>query len=153
MKKGTVLLKIALILIGAVVFALCIFALPPLISSDKTGYYRPILMGMYIPAIPFFIALCQAWMLLGYIDKNKAFSNLSVISLKNIKYCATLISLLYAVGMPFIFNAADKDDAPGVVVIGLLIIFASFVIAVFAALLQKLFQNALDIKLENELTV
>jgi len=36
---------------------------------------------------------------------------------------------------------------------GLVIIFASVVIAAFAALLQKLLQNAIEIKSENDLTV
>jgi len=115
--------------------------------------YDPILLGMYVPAIPFFIALYQAWKLLSYIDKNKAFSDLSVKALKNIKYCAITISALYAAGIPYIFYVADKDDAPGVAAMGLVIIFASVVIAAFAALLQKLLQNAIEIKSENDLTV
>ena len=154
MKKGsTFFLKGTIFVIGAAVLVLCIFVLPQGIISDQTGYYRPILIGMYIPAIPFFIALYQSWKLLSYIDKNSAFSNLSVKALKTIKYCAMTISGLYVVGMPLIINAGDKDDAPGVVAIALVIIFASIVIAAFAALLQKLLQNAIDIKSENELTV
>ena len=37
--------------------------------------------------------------------------------------------------------------------VGLVIIFASMVIAVFAAVLQRLLQEAIDIKSENDLTV
>ena len=48
---------------------------------------------------------------------------------------------------------AEIDDAPGIIVIGLVIIFASMVIAVFAAVLQRLLQEAIDIKSENDLTV
>ncbi|WP_407066435.1 DUF2975 domain-containing protein [Geobacillus sp. TFV-3] len=48
---------------------------------------------------------------------------------------------------------AEKDDAPGVIFVGLLVPFASFVIAVFAAVLQKLLQQAIEIKQENELTI
>ena len=55
--------------------------------------------------------------------------------------------------MPFVIYVADKDDAPGAVGIGLVIIFASLIIAVFAAVLQRLLQNAIDIKSENDLTV
>ena len=55
--------------------------------------------------------------------------------------------------MPYIFIVAEEDDAPGVVLIALIVIFASFIIATFAALLQKLFKEALAIKSENELTV
>src|SRR3989338_2691677 len=110
-KQGsTLFLKIVIYFIGAAVLALCIFALPAGISSDKTGYYRPILIGMYIPAVPFFTALYQSIKLLRYIDKNKVFSELSVKALKNIKYCAVAICVLFGLGMPYIFYAADRDD-------------------------------------------
>jgi len=154
MNRGsTIFLKGVVILIGLIVLALCIFALPRVIGSINMGGYDPILLGIYVTAIPFFIALYQALKLLSCIDNNKAFSDLSVNSLKHIKYCAVTISALYAAGMPYIFYVAEKDDAPGVVLIGLIIIFASIVIATFAAVLQKLLKNAMDIKLENDLTV
>ena len=108
---------------------------------------------MYAAAIPFYFALYQAFKLLSYIDKNKAFSELSVKALKNIKYCAITISSLYVLGMPLFYLMAKKDDAPGIILIGLVIIFASMVIAVFAAVLQRLLQEAIDIKSENDLTV
>ncbi len=154
MKKGTTFfLRAVIYLIGVGVLGLCLFALPFGIMSDQTGYYRPILIGMYIPAIPFFLALIQSLKLLGYIDKNTAFSQLSVKALGKIKYCGLAISGLYTLGMPYIFYAGDRDDAPGVVAIGFIIIFASLVVAVFAGLLQKLLQNAIKIKEENDLTV
>ncbi|MGO4375941.1 DUF2975 domain-containing protein, partial [Paenibacillus sp. MCAF20] len=45
------------------------------------------------------------------------------------------------------------DDAPGIILVGMVLIFASLVIAVFAAVLQKLLKEAIDIKSENDLTV
>ena len=154
MNRGsTMFLRAVIFLIGIGVLALCVFVLPRIIGSIDVGGYDPILIGMYVPAIPFFTALWQALALLGYIDANTAFSPLSVKALKNIKYCALAISGLYAAGMPYIFYVADKDDAPGVVLIGLIIVFASLVIAVFAAVLQSLLQSAIAIKSENELTV
>ncbi len=153
-KRGSSLfLKTIIILIGALVLYLCVFILPQGILSDKVGGYRPILIGMYIPAIPFFLALFQGMKLLSQIDKNIAFSNASIQSLKIIKYCAFTISALYALGMPYIFTVADRDDAPGVVLLGLIFIFGSFAIGTAAAVFQKIFQNAVDIKSENELTV
>jgi len=152
-KGSTLILKGVVCLFGITVLAMCIFVLPLGISTDRTGYYRPLLLGMYVPAIPFFIALYQSLKLLSYIDKNKVFSDASVEALKYIKYCAVTISLMYAVGMPYIFYVADRDDAPGVVLIGFIIIFASFVIATAAAVFQKLVKSAVDIKSENDLTV
>ena len=154
MKRGsTMILRAVIFLIGAGVLALCVIVLPAAIVSEEAGYYRPLLLGMYVPALPFFAALYQTLRLLSYIDQNKAFSPLSVKALKKIKYCAIAISVLYASGMPYIVYVADRDDAPGAVAIGLIIIFASFVIAVFAAVLERLLQNAIDIKSENDLTV
>jgi hypothetical protein len=154
MKRGsTIFLRAAVLVIGLTVLALCIFVLPVGISYEKTGYYRPILLGMYVTAVPFFVALYQAMRLLHYIDNNQAFSNLSVRSLKYIKYCAVTISSLFAAGMPYIYIVADKDDAPGVIMLGLVIIFASTVFAVFAAVLQKILKSAIEIKSENDLTV
>jgi hypothetical protein len=151
--SSTYILRGALLLLGLVVLGLCIFGLPAGIRSDGTGMYEPILWAMYVPAIPFYFALYQTWKLLGYVDKNQVFSDVSVKSLKAVKYCALIISGLYAAGMPYIYYVADKDDAPGVILVGLLIIGTSFVIATSAGVLQKVLQTAIDIKSENDLTV
>ncbi|WP_230161691.1 DUF2975 domain-containing protein, partial [Peribacillus simplex] len=108
---------------------------------------------LYASAIPFYFALYQAFKLLSYIDKNKAFSELSVRALKTIKNCAITISVLYVAGMPLFYLLAEMDDAPGIILIGMVVIFASMVIAVFAAVLQRLLQEAIDIKSENDLIV
>jgi MFS superfamily sulfate permease-like transporter len=147
--ESTLILKIAVILIGIPVLALCIFWLPGFVNYLPI----PILIGVYASALAFFFALYQALKLLSYIDKNKAFSELSVNALKNIKYCAITISIIYAVIAPLVFPIADVDDAPGLVAFPLLIVLASTVIAVFAAVLQKLLKEAIDIKSENDLTV
>ncbi|WP_158738023.1 DUF2975 domain-containing protein [Alteribacillus sp. YIM 98480] len=160
MKRGsTLFLKIAVILIGIPVLALCIFLVPE-IANFAAELYPAIayiddlvLIDLYATAIPFYVALYQAFKLLSHIDKNKAFSELSVRALKNIKYCAIIISILYVAGMPLFYLIAELDDAPGIIVIGLVIIFASTVIAVFAAVLQRLLQEAINIKSENDLTV
>ncbi len=151
--NSTLFLRIVISFIGLVVLALCIFVLPQGIRTDATGGYRPILLGMYLPAIPFFFALFQGFKLLNAIDKGQIFSQASVKALKYIKYCAIAICSLYTVGMPYIFYVADKDDAPGVVLIGFIFIFGSLVVATSSALFQKLLQNVIDIKAENELTV
>ncbi|MGA3677790.1 DUF2975 domain-containing protein [Lysinibacillus agricola] len=159
MKRETLLLKMAVFLIGIPVLALCIFWLPWFANEAAEHYPKlaylqyPTLIGVYVTAIMFFVALYMALRLLSYIDKNEAFSDLSVRALKNIKYCAIIISGMYVIGMPLFYLMADLDDAPGIIVIGMVIIFASFVIAVFAAVLQKLLKNAIDIKSENDLTV
>lgn len=158
-RMSTIFLKIALVLIGIPILALCIFLVPKIANYSaelfpNIAYIKYIVfIYLYVTAIPFYFALYQAFKLLSYIDKNKAFSSLSVRALKNIKYCAVTISIFYAAGMPVFYLMVEIDDAPGIIVIGLIIIFASMVIAVFAAVLQKLLKEAIDIKSENDLTV
>jgi len=148
MKRETLFLKVAVILIGFPVLILCILGLLWLAKNPVNTVYAhmiyPFLLGMYVSAIPFYVALYQAFKILSYIDKNNAFSELSVNALKKIKYCAITISTLYVVMLPFVYLVAEKDDAPGLIIIGMIPIFASLVMAVFAALLQKLLKNVTD---------
>ncbi len=158
MKRGsTLFLKIAVFLIGTPVLALSLFGLPWLannpVNPDYAHIIYPILIIMYLSVIPFFVALYQVFRLLSYIDKNRAFSNIAVRALKKIKYCAITISCLYVISLPLFYFFAELDDAPGLVIIGMTPIYASMVIAVFAAVLQRLLQEAIDIKSENDLIV
>ncbi|WP_068673526.1 DUF2975 domain-containing protein [Oceanobacillus sp. Castelsardo] len=154
---STFFLKIAVFLLGIPVLALGIFGLTWLTNNPANPDYAhilyPIVICIYVTVIPYFIALSQAFKLLSYIDRSQAFSELSVKALKNIKFCAITISGLYVVILPFVYVVAELDDAPGLIIIGMLPIFASVVIAVFAAVLQKLLKEAIDIQSENELTV
>ncbi|OZM58384.1 hypothetical protein CIB95_02100 [Lottiidibacillus patelloidae] len=158
MKQGTTLfLKISLFIIGAPILAICIFLVPAIgnyVGELTVNFVKYLVyIDLYGAAIPFYFALYQAFKLLSYIDKNQAFSQLSVNALKKIKVCAVTISILYVLGMPIFYVIGEVDDAPGVILLGMVMIFASMVIAVFAAVLQRLLQEAIDIKSENDLTV
>ncbi|MEK4760855.1 DUF2975 domain-containing protein [Viridibacillus sp. FSL E2-0187] len=156
---STLFLKVAVVLIGIPILALCIFVVPEIakfaseLFSNIPYIKYLVLIYFYVTAIPFYFALYQAFKLLSYIDKSKAFSELSVRALKNIKFCAVIITTLYVVGMPLFYFMAELDDAPGIILIGMVVIFASLVIAVFAAVLEKLLKDAIVIKSENDLTV
>lgn len=155
----TLFLKLAVIFLGIPVLALCIFLVPKIgnfaveLYPDLTYMKTLVLIDMYMAAIPFYFALYQAFKLLSYIDMNQAFSELSVKALKKIKYCAITISSVYLLGMPLYYLLAEKVDPPSFIPIGLVIIFSSLVIAVFAAVLQRLLQEAIHIKSENDLTI
>ncbi|MFD6509013.1 DUF2975 domain-containing protein [Bacillus sp. NPDC060175] len=160
MKQGsTLFLKTAIILIGIPVLALCIFLVPNIgnyaaeLYPDIAYIKYLVLINLYATVVPFYFALYQAFKLVSFLDKGNAFSKLSVRALKKIKNCAVTISILYVVGMPLFYLVAERDDAPGIIIFGMLLIFASMVIAVFAAVLQRLLKDAIDIKSENDLTV
>lgn len=147
----TMFLRAAIVFVGLVVLAMCAFVLYPGLAD--AGPYGPVVWGVFASTVPFYIALYQAMKLLRFIDTNKAFSTAVVKALQIIKFCALAISALYTVGLPYIYFVADYDDAPGVLVFGILFAFTSTVIALFTAVMQKVLQSAIAIKSENDLTV
>ena len=116
-------------------------------------YFKdPFLAYAYMASIPFFAALYQAFKVLGYVRQNMIFSQATVNSLRTIKYCAIAIIGFVAVSVVFIMFG-DKDDRPPGVFMRILITFLSIVIATAAAMFERILQNAVDIKSENDLTV
>lgn len=158
-RSSTIFLRLAVGVMGLVSIALNILVIPELAKDwtrdiPETKIIRyPTDLGLLIADVAFFVALWQTLKLLGYIDKNIAFSNLSVKALRNIKFCALAVTGGLALGLPFMYYAADTGDAPGLLVIFMLFMGASLVVAVFAAVLQRLLQNAIEFKSENDLTV
>jgi hypothetical protein len=112
----------------------------------------PFLAYAYLASIPFFVALYQAFKVLGYIRENKAFSQATVKALRTIKFCALAIIGFVAVGELFIM-LGDSDDRAGGVFIGILITFGSVVSATAAVMFERILQNAVDIRSANDLTV
>lgn len=140
--------------------ALAIFALPNLNKDALAEYpYVPnallgIVIVLYGVIAAYFFVLLQSWKLLVLIDQNKAFSKFSVDAFRNIKFSSLIGGLLLIVGfVPFLYPIAEKDDAPGLLLYGFLFACIPIVVSVFAAVLEKLFQNTVDIKSENDLTV
>lgn len=151
-KASTLFLKIVLSFISLVILGLVIISLPVALRSENIDYF-PHFLVTYLSTIPVLFAHYQAMKLLNYIDINKPFSDLSIKSLKYIKYCAIIFSLLYIVAMPYIYHRGNLDDAPGPIAVGMILIFGSIIVATFAAVLQKLVETGVELKSENDLTV
>lgn len=161
MKQGsTWFLRLAIIGIGLIALAFCIFVIPAFskefsLEFPQIAYLKyPIVIGMYAAAIPFYVMLYQGLMMLRYIDKNTAFSEASLRALQHIKRSAITIGIIYSLSVPaFFYPVAEIDDAPGLIIIGLIVALTPFVFAVFVAVLKRLLENAIAFKSENDLTV
>lgn len=152
-RVSTLFLRLVIIGIGIAVMTACIFALPSGLRGPDPEGFKLVIIAMYISAAPFFFALLQALKLLHFIDRNKAFSYASVRALRMIKYSAVAVGIVYLFALPKLYQLAQREDAPGVMAIGVIVIGASVCIAVFAAVLQKLLFSAISLKKENDLTV
>ena len=118
-------------------------------------YFKdPFLAYVYIGSISFFMALYQAFKLLGYVGRKEVFSPRSVRALRIIKYCAmTFVGFIAGAEAYFFIVMRGKDDIAGGVMMGLFLMFVSAVVATAAAVFEKTLQSAVDMKSENDLTV
>ena len=157
-KTSTIFLQVVIVLIGIV--ALVILIRFPLTEGRATNldlvsiYLDPFILYGYAASIAFFIALYKAFKLLGYIGQNKVFSSNSVKALKSIKYCAIVLSVLIVIAGLYIRVSHNKEDDPaGFIAICMVTTFVSVVVATAAAIFEKILQNAIDMKSENDLTI
>jgi hypothetical protein len=164
MKRGLTFFARGVVwLVGLGALAVCFILIPELAREDITAHPASaptayaFMIGAYVVAAPFFIALHHTLKLLRGIEQGKAFSSLSVQALKYIKYCAAAFAALVVVaviaGMSLARSVDPSEDITGPVMLGFILTFASSVIATLAGVLQALFQSAIAIKSENDLTV
>lgn len=155
--RKTAFLKLAILILGMVIVLVGVLWLPnianELAAMDPNYAYLklPLLTGIYVTAIPYFLALYQSWKLVLYIERECAFSEKSVQSLNRIQKYALSIVLLYAAGMLTLLT--QNALHPGIALLGIVIVFATLVILFFAAVLQKLLTSARNFQMENDLTI
>lgn len=160
MKKGsTVFLQVVIMLIGIGALALLLWE-PHLEGRNAHAtlfqiYFNdPFLAYAYCASIAFFIALYQAFRLLGHVGRGEVFTQRSVKAFRTIKHCAmSLVGFLVGAEAYFFIVQSGKEDIAGGVMMGLLLILISVVVATAAAVFERTLQSAVDLKSENDLTV
>jgi hypothetical protein len=160
MKRGsTIFLQAVIVLLG--IGGLVLMLWEPLVegrnvraSAFEVYFKDPFLAYAYAASTAFFVALYQAFKLLGYIRQNKVFSPRSVKALRTIKFCAISLVCFIAGAEAYLFIVQrGKDDIAGGVAMGVMLIFGSLVVATAAAVFERTLQSAVEIKSENDLTV
>ncbi|MGE0101821.1 MAG: DUF2975 domain-containing protein [Blastocatellales bacterium] len=156
-RRSTIFLQVVLVLIG--IGAIAILLWEPQIEGRNVNatqfeiYFKdPFLAYVYFASIPFFVGLYQAFTLLGYIGHDRVFSADSVRALRIIKYCALAIIGFVALSVVFM-TVGDPEDRPPGVFLRVLVAFPSIIVATTAAIFERILQNAVDLKSENDLTV
>jgi hypothetical protein len=156
-RSSTIFLQTVIVLIG--IGALALMLWEPHIEGRNAHattfeiYFKdPFLAFAYTASVPFFVALYQAFRVLGYAGQNKMFTPEAVKAFRTIKYCALAIVGFVVVSVIFLLRGDPEDRPPGVVM-RVVFTFGSIVIATAAAMFERILQNAVDLKSENDLTV
>ena len=140
-KASTIFLQVVIVLIGIASFAFMLWE-PHLEGRNVHAtlfeiYFKdPFLAYAYLASAPFFVALYQAFQVLGHAGHDNMRSQGAVKSLRTIKYCALAMVGFAAVGELFLL-LGDSDDRAGGVFMGILITAGSIVIATAAAMLER----------------
>jgi amino acid permease len=151
MKSPTIFLQTLVVLAGIGAAALLLWE--PTIEGRNAHatlfqiYFNdPFLAYAYTASIAFFVALYQAFKVLGYArQEEKRFSQASIKALRTIKFCAVAI-IAFVAGGEILILFGNSDDRAGGVFMGALIGFGSLVIAATAATAEGIFKNAADMK-------
>jgi hypothetical protein len=160
MKRGSILfLRAVIVLVGLGVLAGLIWA--PQVEGRNanadllTIYLRdPFLAYVYVGALPFFYGLYQAFHLLGFVGQGQACSPAAVTAVRRIKYSAvTVVGFIVGAEAYILLGPSVGEDRAGGVAMGVFTGFPCLVAATAAALLERVLQNAVDLKSENDLTV
>ena len=160
MKRGsTIFLQVVIVLLGIGVLAALLWE--PQVEGRNVNatqfeiYFKdPFLAYIYLAFIPFVVGLYQALKLLGYARRDEVFSERSVQALRILKYCAIAVAVFILGAEVYIFTfVRGTDDVAGGVAMGVFIILVSAIIAAAAAVFERILQNAVDIKSENDLTI
>jgi hypothetical protein len=156
-RSSAIFLQVVIVLIG--IGALALMLWEPHLEGRNVNttlfqiYFKdPFLAYAYVASIPFFVALYQAFKVLGDPGQNKVFTPEAVKALRTIKYCALAI-IGFVIGAEIFIMLQTGEDRAGGVFIGIVITFGSVVIATAAAVFERVLQNAVDLKSENDLTV
>lgn len=112
-------------------------------TTFEIYFHDPFLAYVYVGSIPFFVALYRAFGLLGHAGRTGAFSRVTVDALRSIKRCAFAIIGFVVGAVGFILALGDGEDRPGGIFMCALVILASSVVAIAAAMLARNLQDAL----------
>jgi hypothetical protein len=157
-RSSTIFLQIVILLIGLGALALMLWE-PHIEGRNKKAtvfeiYFKdPFLAYAYVGSIAFFVGLYQGFKLLGYAGQNQVFTPAAVNAMRTIKYCAIALIGFVVVGEIFFILPNSDEDRPAGLFMGILVTIPSIVVAAAAAMFERILQNAVDIKSENDLTV
>ncbi|MBS5141073.1 MAG: DUF2975 domain-containing protein [Clostridium sp.] len=111
-----------LLALGAALFGRCILylAITDPIKQPCRQYFYPILLAIYLSAVPFFTGLFYGYRFLCQSDSTAQETGAVVQTLRKIKICAITYGILFLLVIPFWIGLAEADDAPGAMFFGLL---------------------------------
>lgn len=154
MNKKVNFLNAALVLISLlVVFITVIFSIQFFSEEIRPFFVSCLFVSFIVSVLLGFRVLFLLAKILRYIKKSEAFSMKTLKVVSAIKKTILLISIAFLGILPFFYTVADRQDAPGILVIRFALVLLPFTAFIFSQIVEELFKNAAELKTDNELTI
>ncbi|GEL12494.1 multidrug ABC transporter permease [Lapidilactobacillus concavus] len=156
MKKRLYFLKIVLALAVLVVLMIEGLITTQFVTSPQQTMHWADWLFLLVVWIAIALLITVAFFLnrlLNLIQGDDVFSPQSLPIVRAIRRLIYIIGI-DAIGiLPFFYEGAQLDDAPGLMLFGLGVVFIPFAVGVFASVFEQLLTTAIQLKTENSLTI
>ncbi|EOI6518014.1 DUF2975 domain-containing protein [Enterococcus faecium] len=157
MKLKTLLLKFVVLGISTVFILFGILFYTQIATSEK-GFTFDWQTTLFVSVIYFalLLGIIIAYFLLRLlkqIEENQAFSNQSLDILKKIERTILIIGFAFFGLLPKFLKVAYLDDAPGLMLVGIAVVFIPFAVYTLTSVLENLLEHAILLKTDHDLTV
>lgn len=154
MARKVNLLRAALVLIGLLALLMAMVISFQFFQATEKG---PVVILFFLVLV---IAVLLGFRVLFFLNRiltcikgPDAFSNKTLKLVVQVKNTILAIGVIMLGILPFFYQAADTEDAPGVMVIGLIIVIIPFIAYIFSQIVEELFKKATSIQAESNLTI
>lgn len=100
-----------------------------------------------------FSALFYLYQMVSLIGNEQAFSNQILPLAKKLNQRMVGMAVTFCGILPFVYRVAELDDAPGLIIVGLMIVSIPFSLVVFGKIVEELFKQAVYLKRDQDLTI
>lgn len=145
MKKEIILLKLSILMIWILFLSILLFGFisvtgESIINSEKMTKVLYIIIFLFsLSFVPFSVIVYQINKLFNNNTINNIFSISSINSLIMIIKQSILMVIIHLVAIPFFFVVGEVDDAPGVILVGIIL----FVFPIFIFSMSSILKNVL----------
>ena len=148
--KGVILLFVISILF-------LVFLVGTQIFTAENGRWN-FALGIFVIAVFFtaifgLAALFKLYQAVKLIGDNQAFSTNILPIIHKLRKFILWMACSFCGILPLVYEAAQVGEAPGLVILGLILVSLPFALFIFALIVEELFKQAVDLQKEQELTV
>ncbi len=149
-KTSTYFLQTVVVIKALIIVILCIFALPHFVEGltyefpeieNMKSLASLFVVGLYGVSATSLFMIYYIVKIFGYVRANTFFSDASLKALKNIKDSSISLLIFFILCAPVFYAIAQRTDAPGVGVFGIMPIVYAVVLYVFTGVVEGLVKS------------